>query len=77
MNIRRKKQIEKLIPILEDLQSDIEIIKDEEQEALDNTPDSLQGSERYEISEAAVDSMDSAWDSIQEAIDYLQEIIDG
>ena len=76
MNARRRKQIEKLIPLLEDIQSDIEMIKDGEQEALDNTPESLQESERYQISEEAVDNLDCAWDSVQEVIDYLQEVVD-
>ena len=56
-----------------DLLDELEIIKDEENEAYDNMPESLQESERGQIAQEASDNLDSAYDSLQEAIEYLEE----
>lgn len=56
---------------LEELQTSIESVRDEEQDYLDNIPENLQGSERYETAEQAVDNLDSAASSIEELIDAL------
>ena len=85
MNKTRRQAIDKIIEriknelpldVVDSILSDIEAIKGEEQESLDNMPENLQGSERYEISEAAVDSLDEAHDALEEiknALDYLNE----
>ena len=83
MNKARRKQIEKIIKKLEGLQEEIESIHEgvegvqsEEQEAFDNIPENLQGSERYETAEAAVDAPDSAEGGFDEVTDALESIID-
>lgn len=43
----------------------------EEQDALDNMPENLQTSERYEAMEDAVDNLEDALSSLREAKDYL------
>ena len=67
-NIRRKKlqEIDDRICVI---QSDIEWIKDEEEEYKDNIPENLQGSERYEKAEDCVYRLD-------EAIEYLENVLD-
>lgn len=52
--------------------SQIEGIKDEEQEALDNMPEGLQQTERSDRMQTAIDTMDeaiSAIEDVQQAID--------
>lgn len=71
MNNKKRTQIENIVSQLMDLQSEIETLRDDEQEIVDNFPENLQGSERYEIAEAAADNLDSACSSIEELIDYL------
>ena len=39
-------------------------------------PENLQGSERYEISEAAVDSLDEAYSALEELNDNIQDALD-
>jgi len=73
MNNKRRAQIENIVSKLMDLQTEIEELRDTEQEVVDNTPENLQGSERYEIAEAAADNLDSAANSIDELIDYLNQ----
>lgn len=70
------------------VESDIESIQDDEQEAFDNMPESFQQGERGEASQAAIEALQSARDmlgsplsddkgdaadSLQSAIDYLNE----
>ena len=44
----------------------------EEEEYRDNMPENLQGSERYEAADAAVDNMSSAVDALDEAISSIE-----
>lgn len=48
MNATRRKELNKLIEQLEDIKSQIENLQQEEQDAYDNLPESLQDSERGE-----------------------------
>lgn len=58
---------------LEALREEIECIKDEEEEAFDNFPESLQESERGEAMQEAISNLEYAFDSIDEVISYLEE----
>lgn len=73
MNKARRRSIENVLNQLRDLQTSVEKLRDEEQEYLDNIPENLQGSKRYEESERAADSLDSAYDSIEEACGNLED----
>ena len=74
MNKKRRKFIDSVIlkinnlqDIIEELQQDIEDIAADEQDYLDNIPENLQGSERYEAGENAVENLEAA-------IDWLDDI---
>ena len=71
MNNTRRKEISKISSMLEDVKFRLSVVIDEEQEAFDNMPENLQGSERGCESEEALDSMNDALDSIYSAIEYL------
>lgn len=85
MNKERRKRIDKAIEevnqlqeVLEELHQIVEVIRDEEQEYLENIPENLQGSERYETAENAVESLENAVDwfdgvDIDELISALEE----
>ena len=67
MNKERRKKIDDVIQkinifqnTLEELQEMIEEIRDEEQESLDNIPENLQGSERYEAVENSLYNLEDA-----------------
>lgn len=72
MNNTRRKAIQNIMDKLEELMEEIEAIKDEEQEAYDNLPEALQGSERGEAMESAVYNLDDAWENAQLVIDALE-----
>ena len=80
MNKDRRKEIDKIIAkvegmaeefaslktTVEELISEIETVRDEEQEYMDAMPESLQSSDKYYAAEAAVSNMDEALSAIQE-----------
>lgn len=73
MNNNRRKEIRNVIEHLEGIQCQIENIRDDEQDYIDNMPENLQGSERCETAEAAVENLDSAIESLEELINNLSE----
>lgn len=88
MNKLRRNALEKLILKLEDIREsiievmdEISYVKDEEEEARDNTPESLQETDRYyNMDENVSDleyAMDVDYDSVIDEIqEYLQNCID-
>lgn len=73
MNKVRRKELQELYDIISEAKDRLEMLHDEEEEYKDNIPENLQGSERYEIAEAAVDALDSAVSSLEETLDYIEE----
>ncbi len=71
MNRTRREAIDDLIEQLENIQQQIETLKDEEQTAYDNMPEGLQCSERGETITEAIDNLESAESSVEETIGYL------
>lgn len=74
MNNERRAAISVIKESLSDLCSQIEALKDEEQESFDNTPESLQQAERGQQSEEAINALDSAMTSVNDAIESLEGI---
>ena len=75
MNKVRRKELARVVDLLDQARDLLEIIRDEEQEAFDNLPESIQCSERGETMEDYISTM-------VEMLDYLdtgelQEIVDG
>ena len=58
---------------LEDLRLQIEMLRDEEQDYMDNMPENLQGGDRYANASEAVDALDAAAEELDEAISYLDD----
>lgn len=67
MNADRRKKIEALRQKIAEALSEAESIRDEEQDYLDNMPESLQQGERGERAQAAVEALDSLVDHLTEA----------
>lgn len=71
MNRIRRKNITTVIKTLEDAMADIELIREEEEEAFENLPESIQYSDRGSIMEEYMEHLDSARDMAEESIAYL------
>lgn len=74
MNSNRRKEIDRIMERIDSLIADISEIKDsivavcnEEQEALDNLPESMQEGERGERAQAAIDALEEALNGMDEA----------
>ena len=76
MNKLRRKNLEKLIESIEEIRADLETICEEEEEARDNIPESMQESEKYERADEACENLNSAIECFEELVDYIQSAID-
>ena len=72
MNKARRKALDEVISKIEEAKELLENRQAEEEEYRDNMPENLQGSERYEAADAAVDNMSSAVDALDEAISSIE-----
>ena len=76
MNKARRNIISKLIEQTEIIKEELENVCSEEQDVLDNIPENLQGTDRYEMCENAVDALSNAVDALDEVIGYMNEAIE-
>ena len=72
MNKARRKALDEVISKIEEAKELLENLQAEEEEYRDNMPENLQGSERYEAADAAMDNMSSAVDALDEAISSIE-----
>ncbi len=73
MNNIRRKSLEELKSKLDEVKGDIEILRDEGQEYIDNMPESLQGGERASNAENAVRLMDDAINDLENVLSNIEE----
>lgn len=76
MNKARRKAIEDVIEQLELQRSLIDSLQEEEAEAFDNLPESIQYSERGELMEENANDLESASSDLEDVINSLQDILD-
>ena len=76
MNKARRKAIEEIIDQLGMLKEQIESVSEEEQEAFDNLPESIQYSERGDTMGEYITDLDDAASSIDDVMSTLQDIIE-
>lgn len=72
MNAQRRTAINKIIGSLNENLSELQNIAQEEQEAFDNMPESLQGGERGQKCEEAAQAIQEAADEIENQIANLE-----
>lgn len=85
MNHTRRREIRKIIEDIAALPSRIEAVAADEQEYMDNMPDNLGGSEKYDAAQAAIDVLNEAAElmtdaftgeaAIDDVVDKLQEAV--
>jgi hypothetical protein len=71
MNDFRRKRLDYLKDKLADICDEIEIIREEEENAFDNLPESLQESERGEAIQHAVYQLEEISDNLQQIIEDI------
>lgn len=75
MNKARRKAIEKISDKLEELQAELQMLKDEEEEAYDNLPESLQEGEKGDAMQEAIEYLENADSFIEDAKDALNDAV--
>lgn len=73
MNKQRREAIEAIRQRLDDIIGEVETLKDEEQDYLDNMPENMQQGEKGSQAETAVEALTDACESINSAVDQLGE----
>lgn len=83
MNNARRKEIQSALKVvldgriendLEEAKSNIETARDDEQEYYDNMPEGLQGSEKGERAQSAIDALEEILSKLDDMIEALGEI---
>lgn len=75
MNKTRRKELEKLYEQLNDIVCTLCDLKDEEEDAYNNMPESLQYSERGEVMQENVDKMQEIIDALEEQQSAIDDLI--
>ena len=73
MNANRRKRLKDLAEQVCVMRDRVDELRDEEQDAIDNLPESLQDTERAQDMNGAVDSLDQASGALDEIEQYLNE----
>ena len=72
VNERKRKSLRHALQLLSQSITLTEFVSDAEQDAIDNCPENLQGSERFEIMESTVENLNDAIEKIEEAKSYIE-----
>lgn len=76
MNKDRRKRLGDIIAKLEELQSEIQSLAEEERECFDNMPEGLQESERGSAIEENADGLDETDSDLGSLLDTLNDIME-
>jgi len=72
MNKQRRKRIAIIRTILVQCQTDLDALREEEEEYLGTIPEAFQNGEKAEKAEAAIDCLEAARDTLDDAISNLE-----
>lgn len=76
MNNARRKKLQKIYDQLEDLKEKLDFIIEDEQTALDNMPESMWETERYENMESGLESLEDVQNSFDTFIMEFSELLE-
>lgn len=76
MNDKKRAQLQEARKLLSAAATIVERVCDAEQDALDNMPENLQNSARYDSMEQAIDAMTDVLDSLEAALESMQRAVD-
>lgn len=76
MNKQRRNRLQKVIDQLEELKQEVSYICEEEQEAYDNMPESLQDGERGSQMYENISTLEDQESNFDDLIESLQEVVE-
>ena len=74
MNAARRKRLAEAVDLIASAKEIIEEVREEEQEAFGNMPESIQGSERGEEMEGFIGKLENAADDLDSISDIVGEV---
>ena len=74
MNKQRRKRLEEAFNMIGQAKDILEEVKDEEQEAYDNLPESFQNGERGEEMQGYIEMLEEAWNYLDDANSVVEQI---
>lgn len=75
MDAKRRGRLNDALKLLASAAIIVDSVCDKEQDCVDNYPENLQGTERFEQMEAAVDSLNDALEKIDDAKEHIESAI--
>ena len=75
MNKKRRAMLESAIEYLSKAANIVETASEQESDCLDNMPENLQGSERYEKMESAISFLEDALEHVENAKECISEAV--
>ncbi len=75
MNKKRKEDLRGVMSLLDSAIRIVQRVYNREEDCVDNYPENLQGTERYEQMEDAVESLSEALDKLSEAQENIQAVL--
>ena len=75
MNNKRRERLGKAKGYLEEANSIVDAVRDEEEDALDNMPENLQSGDRYDQMEECVGCLSDIIHFIESTIDKIDEVV--
>ncbi len=75
MNKQRKDDLRGVLSLLSSAIKIVQRVCDREEDCVDNYPENLQGTERYEQMEDAVDNLNEAIERLNEAQESIQAVL--
>lgn len=76
MNAKRRKALNEISKKINELKDDLETLREDEEESIENIPENLWGSERYETSQECINEMSEAEDNLEMVMYLIESIID-
>lgn len=74
MNKDRRKRLATIVDAIDEQMGELEYLRDEEQEAFDNLPESIQYSDRGSEMEDGISEMDDLYNDLEDIRDRIQEL---
>ncbi len=75
MNAKRREKLRETLNLIGRTIAIVENVSDQETDAMDNCPENLQYTDRYEAMEDAVENLGEATDKLEAAKNYIESAI--
>lgn len=75
MDAKRRERLRDALKMLNSVSAIVDAVCDKEQDCVDNYPENLQGTDKFESMEDAVDSLNDALEKLDDAKGYIEAAI--